>query len=103
MMVVSWRPWPSVLDLSGSAGPEGSEAVGGREKTKTENAGGPGARLFCLYSSTPVAQSRVLAARHRAAAAGAGGVARAPVVPTGLIKHPNSHRQAQADESETEH
>ena len=33
---------PSVFDLSESAGPQGSEAAGGREKTKTENTGGPG-------------------------------------------------------------
>ena len=42
---------PSNFDLSVSARPRGSEAAGGREKTKTENVGGPGARA--LYSSTP--------------------------------------------------
>ena len=35
---------PSVFDLSESARPGGSEAAGGREKTKTENAGGAGAQ-----------------------------------------------------------
>ena len=35
-------PGRSVFDSPVSARPGGSEAVGGREKTKTENRGGPG-------------------------------------------------------------
>ena len=53
---------PSVFDLSLSAGPQGSEAAGGREKTKTENTGGPGGQGARLLTHPPaqVAQYRAL-------------------------------------------